>query len=213
MRIEPKPNMGLHPKTFNKINMKLQDKIKFTGKLLNFSDYRKYSPIFIETGTCYGRSVQLAIDAGFEYLKSVEAKEEYYNHCKELFKEKESVELYLGKSIDKLEIMLGNVRQPAVFWLDAHVSGEASAGHQDWLEKGVESDYHQDTAIKKELDIVLKNGKNHIILIDDQNGVNSDNLRYMDIVLEANPNYRFEFIDEQMGETFYKEKILVCIPN
>lgn len=193
--------------------MKLQEKIKFTGTKLNFADYRSYSSIFIETGTCYGRSIQLAIDAGFQCLKSVEAKQEYYDHCKNLFKDNPDVNLYLGKSIDKLEEMLEGITFPVVFWLDAHVSGEASAGHQDWLEKGTASDYHQDTTIKKELDIVLKNGKDHVILIDDQNGVNSDNLRYMDIILEANPNYEFFFVDEQMGQTFYKEKILVCIPK
>lgn len=184
-----------------------------TNKLLNFADFIGYSDTFIETGTCYGRSVSLAIAAGYRNIRSVEAKEEYYLHCKKLFEGSNNIQLYLGKSIDRLPDMLARVNGPAVFWLDAHVSGEASAGYEDYMAKGEASDYHQHTALKKELKIVLAHNPNHVILIDDQNGYNNDNAVYIQMMTEANPNYKFYWYDEQMGDKFYKDKILAAIPG
>lgn len=182
---------------------------KLIGK---FEDFLQYSDTLIELGSCYGRSIQNALDAGYKRVKSVEAKEEYYLHCKKIFKDNPNVELFLGKSIDCLNQMLSDIDKPCVFWIDSHVSGEASAGYQDWLEKGLESDYHQHTAIQKELKIILPHRNDHILLIDDQNGYHADGQVYMDLILSANPNYKFSYIDEQMGDTFYKNKILVAIP-
>jgi hypothetical protein len=188
--------------------------IKSTGKLIgDYGHFRKYSGIFIETGSCYGRSIELALKAGYIFVRSVEAKEEFYNHCKALFANDERVKLYLGKSVDKLEEMIGDVKNyPCVFWLDAHVSGEASAGYQDWVEKQGDSDYDQHKILKRELEIILTNNPEHIILIDDQNGLNWMNTEYMKIIHSFNPDYNFELWDEQMGENHYKDKILVCLP-
>lgn len=189
----------------------MKHKVTETNRLLNFSDFRRMGNVFIETGTCMGRSVQAALTAGYEKVKSVEAKEEFYEHCRFLFAKRPEVELFFGKSIDHLPAMLQGLQGPAVFWLDAHVSGERSAGYHDYLEKGEGSDYHQHTAIKKELALVLAQAKTHTILIDDQNGPNADNEVYMDILSAANPGYKFYWIDEQSGEIFYKNKILAAI--
>jgi hypothetical protein len=186
-------------------------KVKETNRLLNFADFRQMGSTFIETGTCYGRSVSAALAAGYERVKSVEAKKEFYEHCKKMFSTKPNVELFLGKSIDHLQAMLEPLQGPAVIWLDAHVSGEMSAGYADYMEKGELSDFHQHTALKKELAIVLKHSNQHVILIDDQNGPNVDNAVYLDTMYEANPDYRFYWIDEQAGDTFYKNKVLAAI--
>jgi hypothetical protein len=186
-------------------------KVEQTDKLLNFADFLSHSEIFIETGTCLGRSVDLALVAGYKEVRSVEAKEEYFHICVDKFESKPEVKLFLGKSIDHLQNMLNNNKR-CVIWLDAHVSGEASAGYQDYMEKGEGSDYHQHTALKKELEIVLKHSPNHLIIIDDQNGANDDNAVYIKMISEANPSYKFYWYDEQMGEIFYKNKILVAIP-
>lgn len=191
--------------------MKTLPYVEPTNSLLDFATFLQYSKIFIETGTCYGRSVTLALNAGYERVKSVEAKDEYYDHCNALFSKNKNVELFLGKSIDHLEAMLQDVNGPAVFWLDAHVSGEASAGYADYMENGLKSDYHQHTALIKELKIVLAHRKDHVILIDDQNGLNPDNTVYIDMIRNANPAYKFYWVDEQMGDTFYKDKILLAI--
>ena len=59
----------------------------------------------------------------------------------------------------------------------------------------------------------ITNGIHHIIIIDDQNGENEENVKYMQMCLDANPSYRFYFYDEHReGGTLYKNKSLVCIP-
>lgn len=191
--------------------MKKLPYIEPTNGLLDFAKFLQYSKTFIETGTCYGRSVTAALAAGYERVKSVEAKDEFYDHCNALFSKNKNVELFLGKSIDHLGAMLADLTGPAVLWLDAHVSGEASAGYDDYMAKGLESDYHQHTALIKELKIVLAHRRDHVILIDDQNGLNPDNTVYIDMIRNANPDYKFFWVDEQMGEIFYKDKILLAI--
>lgn len=186
---------------------------KQTDSLLNFADFLGHSDTFIETGTCYGRSVKAALDCGYASVLSVEAKDDYFASCQELFNGDPRVKLFHGKSADRLPEMLDGITKPCVFWLDAHVSGENSAGYQDWVEKQGASDYHQHNILKEELEIILANNLNHVIIMDDQNGINPENEEYMDTLLKANPKYKFYLYDEQMGDMFYKDKILVAIPE
>lgn len=191
--------------------------IKETNRVVgNYGEFLQYADVFCETGSCYGRSIQLALDAGYTAVISVEAKEEYHEHCKKLFLGK-NVSLYLGKSIDRLKEMLEFADVDCVIFLDAHVSGEASAGYQDWVEKQEESDYDQHRCLMAELDIIKNtsiNGKEkgHVIIIDDQNGWNDNTLEYVTTLYKINPDYKLFWYDEQMGDNFYKNKMLVAIP-
>lgn len=181
-----------------------------TSKLVD--DYRAflgYSNIFIETGSCYGRSINLALEAGYTQIRSVEAKEEFYKHCLREFKDNPRVQLFYGKSVDQLPEMIYDLTQPAVFFLDAHVSGEASAGYQDWMEKQEESDYDQDKVLKAEIAMILRHSCTHLFIIDDQNGSKF----YAEYIESLSPGkYKFELWDEQMGPYFYKNKMLIAIP-
>lgn len=184
-----------------------------TNKLLNFADFIDHSSIYIETGTCYGGSVRKAQEAGYKTIKSVEVYEPFYLKCREMFRNQPNVELFFGKSDEKLPEMLEGITKPAVVFLDAHPAGPNTGGHDDLMEKGDNSKFHQHYILSEEIKAILYNNKNHIIIIDDQNGNNPDNEFYMKIILEQNPNYKFYFYDEQAGEIFYKNKSLVCIPK
>lgn len=184
-----------------------------TNKLLNFGDFVNYSKIYIETGTCYGGSVRKAIEAGYRRIKSVEVFEPFYKKCQELFANNNNVELFFGKSDEQLPEMLSNIKQPAVIFLDAHPAGPNTGGHDDLMEKGDKSTFHQHYILSEEIKAILFNNKNHVIIIDDQNGNNPDNEFYIKMILEANANYQFYFYDEQAGDIFYKNKALVCIPK
>jgi hypothetical protein len=183
-----------------------------TNKLLNFAEFRNFSPVYVETGTCYGGSVEKALSAGFKHVLSVEVFEKFYLHCLDKFKDNTKVALFFGKSDEMLPEMLENVRERAVFFLDAHPAGPNTGGHDDLMQKGEKSEFHQDYILTKELQTILAHGKEHLIIIDDQNGMNPENEHYMKMILEANPNYVFYFYDEQAGDIFYKDKSLVCIP-
>ena len=186
-----------------------------TGKLLNFADFRSHSDTYVETGSCYGQSIDRALGAGFPIVKSCEVYEPFYRHCKSIYKEQPKVTLFLGNSKDSLPLMLEGITEPCVIFLDAHPAGEGTGGHDDLMKKGNKSEFQQDFILTKEIDIILNHGKNHVIIIDDQNGENNDNKAYIKTLLKANPSYLFYFYDEQLGDakSFYKNKSLVCIPD
>lgn len=189
-------------------------KAEETNQLLDFSRFIKYSDTIIESGSGMGGGIQEMIDAGYKRIKSVEAKDTYHEHNQKKFADFRMVELFFGMSKDLFPEMLKDITKPAVFFLDAHVSGEMSAGHQDYLEKGNASEYAQDNCLTAEIGMVLANGTHHVIIIDDQNGENDENVKYRQMCLSANPNYKFYFYDEHReGGTFYKNKSLVCVPE
>ena len=128
-----------------------------TYKKLKENIFIKYpNRVFVETGTYIGDSVQMALDAGFEKIYSIELSKKYYKIAKDRFNYFENVEIIHGDSSEILPILIKNINEPITFWLDAHYS------------KG-------DTALGKycsplmiELEQIRKTGiKNHTIMIDD----------------------------------------------
>lgn len=209
----------------------MKHEVTKTGKVLHFADFIKYSDTIIETGTGRLGGVHLYLNSGFNVVKTVEACEAYYQEnladllrlgfkeevevlkCNRLKKWDAQVDLFFGMSQDKIGEMIDGIDKPFVAFLDAHVSGPNSAGHEDYMEKGNDSQYAQDNVITAELKIILAHRKDHVILIDDQNGENDENQKYMDMIIEANPNYKFYFYDEKRGDVLYENKCLVCIPE
>lgn len=188
-------------------------KSKKTNTLLSFADFRKFSNVFCETGSHTGEGILQALNAGFTTIKSVEADKELFEKCELRFGNLIGVELFFGLSADRLPEMLADVDCPAVFWLDAHAAGEGTFAHEDVMKKRGKSDFAQDRILTKELEIILNHRKDHIILIDDQYGGNPENARYIETLLKANPNYTFTFYSRQEGPTFYKDKVLACVPK
>jgi hypothetical protein len=185
--------------------------IKHTSKLLNYSDFRKYSDTYIESGAAAGESIRRALQAGFQDIRSCEMDVKWFNHCAERFAINPMITMYFGSSVDQWQNML--VYKPCVLFLDAHPAGPGTAGHNEF-EEG-DGRYGQDAIITRELEIILSHRNDHLIIIDDQNGENEGNEKYMKMCLAVNPNYTFEFWDENLSgdpEYYYKSKILVCRP-
>lgn len=183
-----------------------------TNTLLSFADFRKYSPIFVETGSHVGQGIESALKAGFITIKSVEADKELFEKCELRFGNLIGVEVFFGLSTDKMSEMLADVDCPAVFWLDAHAAGEGTFAHDDVMKKRSKSEFAQDKVLTKELEIILNHRPDHILLLDDQYGENPENIRYRETLLKANPDYQFFFYDRKEGEALYKDKVLVCVP-
>lgn len=178
--------------------------IELTNKVLSFADFRKYSDTLIESGSFGGDGIQRAVEAGFEYIKSVEALPELYHYCQERFLSNPKVHLYLGMSKDEFPKMLRNIDYPVVFFLDAHPSGEGTFGHSE----DIAPEYQQDNILTSELSIIFAHRNDHVIILDDQNG----DSRHCRQILNANPNYTFYFYDEKRGDKLYKNKLLVALP-
>lgn len=175
--------------------------------LLSYYEFRWYSPIFIETGSGHGDGIQRALTAGFEHIYSIEAYDENFMVCAARFANDARVSLYRGRSVD---ILPGIIREPSVFFLDAHPSAENSYGYHE-VAQGDRS-YMQDTVIRSELAIILADPNRHLVLIDDLNG-NSRYCayQYAELIAQAKGDYDFRFYDEDIG-TFYKDKVFAAIP-
>jgi hypothetical protein len=115
---------------------------------------RKFST-FIETGTFTGEMVA-AMRPYFRRLVSIELSPQIHRAAVHRFAGDPGVELVLGDSARVLPRMLEQLRDPALFWLDGHFMGGATA-------RGAE-----DSPIRAELDALLSHPvRQHVVLIDD----------------------------------------------
>lgn len=111
--------------------------------------------ILVETGTYLGEMIEAMLN-DFTEISSIELSNDLYARAKERFQENTNVNLFQGDSGQILPKMLKKVRQPALFWLDAHYSS------------GITSKGALNTPIIDELEIISRHPiKNHLILIDD----------------------------------------------
>ena len=113
--------------------------------------------VFIETGSYRGDGIQLALDAGFEKIYSVDNNHDNLDFCVSRFDLNNislPIFLHYGNSSEILERLLKRIENPCTFWLDAH----------SMLQEDTEDDY----PLLAELKVIAKhNIKNHVILIDD----------------------------------------------
>lgn len=143
----------------------------------------KYSlKTLVETGTYLG----VMIDANknyFEKIFTVELNKKLYLRAKRKFANYKHIEVRQGDSAKILPHILKRIKNPTIFWLDAHYSG------------GITSKGQIDTPIVSELKIILdKRSPDCVILIDDAlefNGKNDypNTKEIRNIVLKGNRKY------------------------
>lgn len=119
--------------------------------------FKKYpNKIFIETGSHMGDGIQLAIEAGFETIISIELSDKYFQIASNRFKQNENVLVLLGDSIEVLPKILDSLNTSATFWLDGHYSCGDTALGKYWA------------PLMQELELIKNNHiKTHTIIIDD----------------------------------------------
>jgi hypothetical protein len=88
-----------------------------------FARFRPYADVFVETGTFRGDGVQRALDAGFPSVYSIESDFDLWSKANERFAGDKRVAIDWGQSSHLLWVVGFLVKQPAVFFLDAHWSG------------------------------------------------------------------------------------------
>ncbi|GAG97583.1 unnamed protein product, partial [marine sediment metagenome] len=117
---------------------------------------KRFKPrVFVETGTNYGEMINV-VKYLFSRVISVELNRELYEKSKERFKDYPNIEIFNGDSSDILPKILPQIKEPILFWLDAHYSGDVTAQGQ------------KETPIIEELEAIFNYyTKKSIILIDD----------------------------------------------
>lgn len=157
-----------------------------TGNQEAFEKYLNY--YFIETGTYRGDGVKMALNGGFEEVRTVELSETYYDMVVKLFKDNPNVKIWHGDSSQLLGEMIADIDEPATFWLDGHYSGGDTASGEFT------------SPILQELDHISKHPiKTHTIMIDDVRDFGTYYFCYttldqiVDKIYEINPNYKITF--------------------
>jgi hypothetical protein len=112
--------------------------------------------VFVETGTFFGDTVAAAM-GHFDRIYSIELSDTLYQKAAQRFADEATVTLLHGDSYFELASLVKTLDQPALFWLDAHVSGV-------WIETS-----HGKTAAPadQELRAVLEAPHRNVVLIDD----------------------------------------------
>jgi hypothetical protein len=166
--------------------------------------FAKYlNPCFIETGSYYGDGIQMALDAGFEMVYSIELSPEFYEHCKNRFASQSSVLILQGDSTTVLPELLKQINDPATFWLDGHYSwGNTARGNTN-------------SPILAELEAIKQHQvKTHTILVDDIRQCGTIEFDYVELediidkILEINPDYVISFEDGVVPNDVLIAKVL-----
>jgi len=86
-------------------------------------------PLFIETGTFYGSTAAWASEH-FDHITTIELDDRIYEEVTSEYNDANNIQFIKGKSQDQLRDIVEEVpSEGAVYWLDAHYSGEGTAGN------------------------------------------------------------------------------------
>ena len=110
--------------------------------------------VLIETGTFLGDMVE-AQRNNFKKIFSIELQHGLAEKAKERFKGFGHIRILEGDSGRLLETILSEIREPAIFWLDAHYSGGLTARGDN------------ECPIFQEIDAIFATKEKHLLLIDD----------------------------------------------
>lgn len=144
---------------------------------------------FIETGTYLGDMVD-AIRDTFDKIYSIELDTTLYEQAKKKFSKYHNISIFHGDSSKVLPVILADINEPCLFWLDGHYSGGITA-------KG---DFN--TPIMQELNCILDHTiVEHVILIDDAHlFTNQDDYPSLEgvrkMVSDKYPDWKFDIKDD-----------------
>jgi hypothetical protein len=109
---------------------------------------------FIETGTYKGKTSMWA-SGMFDKVFTIENSKELFDSTSEKLKKYENIRFLFGNSAVQLKNVIDEIKQPAIFWLDAHWCGSNTYGSND------------PCPLLAEIITIKQSVPNHIILIDD----------------------------------------------
>ena len=144
------------PKNFQQIILKysiIGDSKSKQGIVERFQKEYGYN-VLIETGTFLGDMVE-AQRNNFKRIFSIELQSDFAEKARERFKDVGHIKILQGDSGRLLKTILTEIKEPAIFWLDAHYSGGLTA-------KG-----DKECPIYEEIDAIFATKENHVLLIDD----------------------------------------------
>ena len=122
----------------------------FVIKIINSHNFEN----FVETGTFKGETTIWAAKK-FKKVHSIEAYKPLFDEMSSKYSTIDDLVLHFGKSEDKLPDIIQKLDGPAIFWLDAHYSGEGTFGNSEKC------------PLINEIEIINTSNFDNIVLIDD----------------------------------------------
>jgi hypothetical protein len=135
----------------------------------------------VETGTYLGDTLYM-LYPDFEKLYSIELSPHFHARAQQRFRRMPNIHLLQGDSGKEMASLVPRLQKPALFWLDGHYSGGATA-------KG-----DKECPVLEELDAIFRSPHNHVIYIDDARlFTGNDDYPSLDelwqLVLRSKPGY------------------------
>jgi len=133
-------------------------------KQLAIKEYQAKSQynILIETGTYLGQMIEAQKNT-FKQIFSIELSQELFEKAQKRFKKDSNVTIVQGDSGKVMGMVLKNISEPVIFWLDGHYSS------------GITAKGEKDCPIFEELNSIFKATKlKHVFLIDDARHFNGE---------------------------------------
>lgn len=111
-------------------------------------------PTFVETGTFQGSTSVWAADH-FPKVFTIEFAKHIYESTSSAYAHVKNIEFLWGHTKEQLQLVVPLLKEPALFWLDAHWMGGGTAGEND------------ECPLLEELQIINDSECEHFILIND----------------------------------------------
>jgi hypothetical protein len=112
--------------------------------------------VFVETGTFYGHMLWACVGK-FDKLISIEVEPHFFLRAQKVFANQPGVSVLRGDSGEIVPQILRTLDCSALFWLDAHYSGDVTGRAE------------LETPIRQEIEAILGHHHRHAVLIDDAN--------------------------------------------
>ena len=122
--------------------------------LAEFIKYEFNVSFFIETGT-YLAATALWASGLFDEVRTIELSDTLYRRAVGKYGDVPNIKFFNGSSLVVLNDLLRENLPPSLFWLDAHFSGDETAG------------YESACPLIEEIKLILDTREEHFILIDD----------------------------------------------
>lgn len=110
--------------------------------------------VFVETGTFEGRTSVWAAGK-FRDVYTIENSKELFDSVSKILSRYKNIHLLYGNSAMQLKKVIAEIKQPSIFWLDAHWCGGVTYGNDD------------PCPLLDEIRTIKQSGEDHILMIDD----------------------------------------------
>ena len=150
----------------------------------------------IETGTFRGDMIG-AQKKRFRQVISIELGTDLYQKAKRRFRNEPHIRIVQGDSSEQLPLLLKDINEPAIFWLDGHYSS------------GITAKGNKECPVLEELDAIFTNNHyNHIILVDDARSFTGKNdyptiEQVKQFINDRDPHYKITIEND----------IICCLPG